>query len=285
MNRHFARSKSLLIVAFWVGILASGVPAQAVDNDLVCKQVSQGQRAGPTVAGPQGLCPDLVEQISHLQIQNEHQREKLRFSTTHINIGDGPLQIRGGGQVAPCTIDGVAYAQCTYSTQEVLDAKGSIVYSQPAGVAFFHPQHNHWHQSGVALFQVRSGHPIRGAVIGQGVKITFCLVDTDQTILVKKGSSRAYFECNAELQGISVGWGDDYHQSTEGQELDITGAPEGIYYLTHRVDPDNHWVETNETNNFAWVKFQLVRQGANPKITILGQSVCDAVTCGSPSNP
>jgi hypothetical protein len=32
------------------------------------------------------------------------------------------------------------------------------------------------------------------------------------------------------------------------------------------------------------VKFQLVRQGANPKITILGQSVCDAVTCGSPSN-
>src|SRR5712692_10741478 len=231
------------------------------------------------------LYPDIVEQISHLQIQNEHQREKLRFSTTHINIGDGPLQIRGGGQIAPCNIDGIHYDQCTYATQEVLDANGNIVYSQSAGVAFFHPQHNHWHQSAVALFQVRSGDPLRGPVIGQGVKITFCLVDTDQTILVKKGSSRAYFECNAELQGISVGWGDDYHQSTEGQELDITGAPEGIYYLTHQVDPENHWVETNETNNFAWVQFRLTRQGANPKITILGQSVCDAVTCGSRSNP
>jgi len=85
------------------------------------------------------LYPDIVEQIAHLQIQNEHQREMLRFSTTHINIGDGPLQIRGGGQVAPCVIDGTAYAQCTYATQEVLDAAGNIVYSQPAGVAFFHP--------------------------------------------------------------------------------------------------------------------------------------------------
>jgi hypothetical protein len=44
-------------------------------------------------------------------------------------------------------------------------------------------------------------------------------------------------------------------------------------------------VETNETNNFAWVKFQLTRQGANPEITVLGQSACDAVTCGSRSNP
>jgi len=55
------------------------------------------------------LYPDIVEQISHLQVQNEHQREMLRFSTTHINIGNGPLQIRGGGQVAPCVIDGTAY--------------------------------------------------------------------------------------------------------------------------------------------------------------------------------
>jgi len=285
MNRRLAVSTILPTVTVGLWIFASTIPARAVDNDLVCKQVSRGQGAGPTGAGPQGLCPDLVEQISHLQIQNEHQREKLRFSTTHINIGDGPLQIRGGGQVAPCTIDGIHYDQCTFATQEVLDAKGSIVYSQPAGVAIFHPQHNHWHQSGVALFQVRYGDPLRGAVIGQGVKITFCLVDTDQTVLVKNGGSRAYFECNAELQGISVGWGDDYHQSTEGQELDITGAPEGIYYLTHKVDPENHWVETNETNNFAWVKFRLTRQGANPKITVLGQSACDAVTCGTPSNP
>ncbi|MBA3505795.1 MAG: hypothetical protein H0T80_08460 [Betaproteobacteria bacterium] len=228
--------------------------------------------------------PDIVEQISHLQIQNEHRREMLRFSTTHINVGDGPLQVRGGGQVAPCVIDTVAYDQCTHSTQEVLDAAGNIVLTHPAGVAFFHPQHNHWHQSDVALFEIRAG-TIDGPALSAGTKITFCLVDNDQTVLVKKGSSRAYFDCNAELQGISVGWGDDYHQSTEGQELDVTGAPEGIYYLIHLADPENHWLETDEFNNFAWVKFSLRRRGANPKITILEQSACTRITCGSSSNP
>src|SRR3954463_5934808 len=137
-------------------------------------------------AGGQPRYPDIIEQISHLQVQNEHQLEKLRFSTTHINVGDGPLQVRGGGQVAPCVIEGVAYAQCTHSTQEVLDDAGNIVLTHPAGVAFFHPQHNHWHQSDVALFQIRAG-ALDGPLWASGAKITFCLVDNDQTVLVKKG--------------------------------------------------------------------------------------------------
>jgi hypothetical protein len=240
----------------------------------------------PDMVRAQGLpmYPDIVEQISHLQIQNEHKREMLRFSTTHINIGDGPLQIRGGGQVAACVIDGTAYDQCTYATQEVLDVFGNIVHSQPAGVAFFHPQHNHWHQSGVARFEVRKG-TLDGALVNTGVKITFCLVDTDQTDLVTKGSNRFYFDCNALLQGISVGWGDNYHQSTPLQELEITGVTEGVYYLTHLADPENHWKESNESNNFAWVKFSVKRQGSNPKISILETSGCVSYACGSKSNP
>lgn len=234
-------------------------------------------------AGPP-LYPDIVEQISHLQVQNEHKREKLRFSTTHINIGDGPLQVRGGGQVAPCVIEGTVYAQCTIATQEVLDGAGNIVVTHPAGVAFFHPQHNHWHQSAVALFEIRVG-ALSGPLWAAGTKTTFCLVDNDQTVLVKKGSSRAYFDCNAALQGISVGWSDDYHQSTEGQELDITGAPEGVYYLVHYADPENHWLETDEFNNTAWVKFALTRKGANAKVVVLEQSACSLATCGSRSNP
>jgi hypothetical protein len=41
----------------------------------------------------------------------------------------------------------------------------------------------------------------------------------------------------------------------------ITGAPEGIYYLVHYADPDNHWLETDEFNNLAWVKFSLSSRG------------------------
>jgi hypothetical protein len=230
------------------------------------------------------LYPDIVVQISHLQVQNEHQREMLRFSTTHINIGDGPLQIRGGGQVAPCTIEGQLIDQCTIATQEVLDASGKIVQTHLAGVALFHPEHNHWHQNAVALFEVRRGS-VNGTPWAKGTKTTFCLIDNDQTILVKKGSSRVYFECNAELQGISVGWSDDYHQSTPGQELDITGAPQDYYYLINQADPDNHWLEKDKTNNLSYVKFFLSRQGANPKVIFIEQSTCTSVSCGTSSNP
>ena len=208
----------------------------------------------------------------------------LRFTTSHVNLGAGPLQILGGGQIAPCDIDGVHYEQCTIATQQILDAAGNVVATHPAGTALFHPEHNHWHQSAVATFEIRAGS-LGGPLVGSGFKTTFCLVDTEPVFPSKKQFPRLYFDCNRELQGIAPGWLDSYHQSTEGQELDITGAPAGVYYLTHLADPDNHWLESDETNNFAWVEFQLKRQGANASIAILGHSPCTAVTCGTGGNP
>ena len=240
--------------------------------------------AGSTGLPAGALLPDIVEEIpSHLQIQNEHQREMLRFSTSHINLGDGPLQVHGGGQIAPCTVDGVDYQQCTYATQEILDATGNVVATHPAGFALFHPAHNHWHQSAVATFEIRQAS-LGGPVIARGDKVTFCLIDFDSTDLIHANNTRVYYDCNAQLQGISVGWIDEYHMSTEGQELDITGAPQGVYYLTHLADPSQHWLEKNEDNNFAWVKFFLSRKGANPEITILDHSPCNGATCGNTSN-
>lgn len=246
----------------------------------------------PAAAGPKttpaGLLPDVIEEVPHhLQIQNTQQREWLRFSTTHINIGEGNLQIRGGGQIAPCTIDGIGYAQCTVARQELLDASGAIVSSSPAGVALFHPEHNHWHQSAVAKFEIRN--TVDGPPIRAGVKITFCFVDVEFVGIIgamKKAQPRTYFECNGDLQGLASGWADSYHQSTPLQELDVTGLPAGTYYLTHLADPDNNWIESNETNNFTWLKFELVRKGANPSIVELDSSPCvPAVICGFGGNP
>ena len=199
---------------------------------------SAGKPAPPP---PQTLYPDVVEALpDHLHIQNDHQREWLRFTTTHINFGAGNLQIRGGGQIAPCDIDGIHYDQCTVATQEILDANGTVVQTHPAGVAFFHPEHNHWHQSGVAAFKIKSGNPVSGPEVASGVKITFCFVDvvfTGVTGTEKKQTPRTYFECNGDFQGLAVGWGDSYHQSTPLQELEVTGLPAGDYYLTHQADP------------------------------------------------
>src|SRR3954466_7376698 len=259
--------------------------------------VPVGVRVTYAAAGGEGapVLPDVIEEVpQHLQIQNTQQGEWLRFTTTHINIGAGNLQIRGGGQVAPCDIDGIHYEQCPVATQELLDAAGTVVMTHPAGVAFFHPEHNHWHQSGVAAFAIKKDDPYTRTEVATGVKITFCFVDvvfTGVTGNEKKPTPRRYFECNGDFQGLAVGWGDSYHQSTPLQELEVTGLPVGDYYLTHLADPDNHWLEgpsatsPGEQDNFTWLKFHLSRTGANPEVTVVDHSPCSGPTCPGGANP
>ncbi|WP_353828332.1 lysyl oxidase family protein [Agromyces sp. SYSU T0242] len=272
-------------VAVAVLVAAGGTAAQAHDDDL------------PELP-PGALLPDVIEEVPHhLQIQNTQQREFLRFSTTHINIGEGNLQIRGGGQVEPCVSDDIGYDECTVATQEILDAAGDVVATHDAGSAVFHPEHNHWHQSAVALFDIRSAAPgddpddpaTWSTVWSEGVKITFCFVDIEfigDTGSLKKVKPRTYFECNGELQGLASWWADSYHQSTPLQELDVTDVPDGEYVLTHLADPDGHWIESDETNNFTWVKFRLSRTSSNAKVEVLDHSPCEPlVICGFGGNP
>jgi hypothetical protein len=235
-----------------------------------------------------GLCPDITEEApAHLNIKRAQGREWLRFTSTHWNEGLGPLQIRGGGQVEPCQVeeDGVLLDSiCTYATQEVLNADREVVYSQPAGVALFHAEHNHWHQDNVADFVLRSGS-LDGLVVGAATKVTYCLIDYDSYGNGLK-NDKYYFDCNAELQGISVGYGDEYHHATHGQEVDITTLPPGIYYLTHEADPTNKWLELDDSNNTSWTKFRLRRDSnsGNGLIDWLEDSPCTGIACGNTSN-
>jgi Lysyl oxidase len=188
-----------------------------------------------------------------------------------------------------------AFLRCTVATQELLDASGNIVKTNPAGVALFHPEHNHWHQSAVAEFQIKKGDPYTGTPVATGTKITFCFVDVEfigNTGSQKKATPRTYWECNGDLQGLASQWADSYHQSTPLQELEVTGLPAGEYYLTHNADPDNHWLEgpsstsPGELNNFTWLKFRLERNGSNPSIVELEHSECGhPAQCGSGGNP
>ena len=240
-----------------------------------------------------GLLPDIIEEIpNHLNVINRQQGEYLRFSSTHWNVAKsrGHLQIRGGGQIAPCVVDGVAYDQCTHAVQEILDANGNVVAEHPAGVAVFHIAHNHWHQNNVADFMLRAGS-LSGTVVSKATKVTYCLIDWDWSRLVDERTKPRYWECGAEYQGISYGFGDSYHHATHGQELSIKGVPAGDYYLTHDADPANQWLEERDDNNSSWTKLRLSRMGANPEVQVLDTS-CDEtsldpieqIKCGNTKN-
>jgi len=60
-----------------------------------------------------------------------------------------------------------------------------------------------------------------------------------------------YEECETVIQGISPGWMDIYAADTLGQDLDITGLPDGTYALVSWSHPDRVLYESDFQNNTA----------------------------------
>jgi hypothetical protein len=224
------------------------------------------------------VLPDLRTVVpAHLQLVNEHQREVLRFSNGIANTGDGFWQLR-----PEFPLDDPSQPQRAY--QMLLDADGNTVREVLVGEFQYHPTHNHWHVANVAEFSVHAGSP-DGPLVGQTIKSSFCLLDLYKLDDNSPTHERTYWYCEGGFQGVSPGWADQYHQSTDGQQIDITGAPPGIYYLVSKTDPDGIFVEENPDNNDEWVKIQLKRDSKdNPKISILGHSDCESPgLCGERS--
>jgi Lysyl oxidase len=139
----------------------------------------------------------------------------------------------------------------------------------------FHPQHNHWHIGDVALFEVRKGSPTGDVVGGNSIKTTFCLIDWYKLEGNSPTSERIFWECQTSYQGIAPDWVDQYHHSLPGMDVDLTGEPNATdYYLVSTANYARTFVESNYTNNTAWVKFTLSGTGVNRKIEVTGNSRC-----------
>jgi hypothetical protein len=231
------------------------------------------------------LMPDMRTVVpTHLQLVNQQQRETLRFSNGIANTGPGPWALRpdrplDDEQVEVGAIqeirDSNALLQCA---PDVGQPCYNVVSEQLAGLFEFHPAHNHWHIGDVALFQVRRGSPTGQIVGGQSIKQTFCLIDWYKLDDNSPSAERTFFDCYSSYQGIQSGWVDQYHQSTTGQQLDLTGVPNrNDYYLVSTANPEGIFTESNLANNTAWVKFRLyTASNGNRKIEVTGHSPCES---------
>jgi hypothetical protein len=251
--------------------------------------------AGKPSGGTGGLLPDLRTVVpTHLQLVNEHQQETLRFSNGIANTGAGPWALRPEPpleQAVDTTTavqeirDSGAFYKCGTQPKQVTDCY-NVVSEQAAGTFIFHPEHNHWHIGDVALFEVRKGSPTGPVVGGNSIKTTFCLIDWYKLDDNPKTPERVFFDCYHSFQGISSGWVDQYHQSTVGQQLDLTGVPNADdYYLVSTANYARRFTESDYTNNTAWVKFRLTTDSnGNRKIEVLDHSPCSSPgLCGERS--
>jgi hypothetical protein len=192
--------------------------------------------------------------------------ERLGFRSAVRNIGEGPLVVAGQ---RPDTSTPTMSAN-----QLVAHADGR--WSQVPGVGMFRyvvsPDHRHWHLLRFDRYELRrAGH--RVAVV-RDRKSGFCLGDRYPATARRLAAAPPFpvftTRCGLDQpqlltmrEGISVGYGDDYAPTLEGQYLPLRGLSPGRYVLVHRVNGDRRLRELDYANNAASLLLELRRDGGS----------------------
>ncbi len=200
--------------------------------------------------------------------------EVLRFGQATPNVGHGPLRIVGGADNG----DGTQQVlQRIYSDQLDPLTGERLFHEREAGTFSFHSEHNHIHFNDFTRYALRATLPDAdddgvvevGDIVRGGTKTSFCLIDISpyDLSLPNAASEPSGLGCDVEQQ-ISVGWEDIYGSGTIGQELNIAGLPPGQYWLEAFVDPDNHFIELDETNNVGRILVTIQAAGRLHEVTL-----------------
>jgi hypothetical protein len=209
--------------------------------------------------------PDIMNIVPHhFHVEEAHQRNVLVFTVGLGNVGAGPLELIPTVEFSPVitltTANQIIYDGPTRTTGVPL-CKRSL-----ADAFYFHPEHRHWHLKSVNRFTIYranddgSGGDWAPNGAYASFKESFCLLDwvkMNDDQLTKFGITLEPSVYNCFFQGISRGWFDYYHHSTEGQFIDITGAPAGLYYFVVDANPDRLFLESNYDNDRSWLSFRL----------------------------
>ena len=134
----------------------------------------------------------------------------LRFTTEPVNIGAGPLELRGSRPNTSRPTMPVV--------QRIYDAGGGFhSVSVPPNMFWAGDGHDHWHVRGFMSTELERADT--GVNVGRGAKQGFCLTDSNAFNVSLPGApnSKVYKGCVqggqtslAVNMGISVGWGDRY---------------------------------------------------------------------------
>jgi hypothetical protein len=193
-----------------------------------------------------------------------HPTGALRFSVAVANRGEYGMEVMARPDHVPTganddadarqCIDWIAHRICKKRV-----SVGRFVYHAE-------PTHHHYHFEDFGAYELRAldaqGMPDMSpdGLVAGGQKISFCLEDVNRdspapTSPVKGNPNYLYYaSCIGTLgiQGISPGWQDVYDYGLEGQQILLTGVPDGTYALVVTVDPTHRLHETTTEDNMAY---------------------------------
>ena len=175
----------------------------------------------------------------------------LRFSNTVWNAGRGPLELRG----TPGSNRG---------HQRLYDGQGGYTERVvPNGAFEYHAEHGHWHFRDFAEYELwaraeydrwLAGGRNRDQAQRRGAKTTFCIMDVVRVqALPGSPGAAGYAQCDQDVQGLSVGWGDEYWYGLADQWVDLgtRRLPKGDYVLRSVADPKDLLEEGAHTREAA----------------------------------
>ena len=233
---------------------------------------------------PPEVLPDLDEeapsQLTVKEVRRGARRSyRLGFRSAVVNLGRGPLFIRARASTRT--------PRLLVAEQVVALADGRArTYSRVGRLAYQRfRDHQHWHLSGFARYELRRASD--GALARPDLKQGFCLTDAFRRKGIRGPSELVYEVAHRDSdcgrarpratyleEGISVGFADVYEPHLEGQQIDVTGLPGGVYLLVHTANADRRLREARYSNNSASLRLRLEwRRGRarRPRVRILAR--------------
>lgn len=262
-------------------LIGDPAPPEPIDYDAVL-----GIPSGVS-ATEAATYPDFFPKISGaITIDQTSQagRTLVRFGTQVNNQGTGPailLSGRPGVDPIPTGAPITSWVNPDGS-QNVLQAvynyngtSYSLSHYLAAGRFTYHPGHGHFHFDGYAYYRLRhnvGGQPGEYVMRNDGTevvgeKVGFCLINVTSTFVTEGGQSSSQLpgwnapgqpatDCGL-LQGVHVGKADVYSSSLTGQWIDVTGVPNGSYFIEIEIDAENAVTETDDSNNIKTFAYTL----------------------------
>src|SRR5690606_16420260 len=103
----------------------------------------------------------------------------------------------------------------------------------------FEHRHGHLHLGAFARYELWSlaEHQQPLEIVAENGKVGFCLMDNLPVDANTAPEEPVYADCHAEVQGISVGYGDIYVSALYEQDINVSQVEDGRYRLVNIANP------------------------------------------------
>jgi hypothetical protein len=230
-----------------------------IDGDRCCpghQRAKATASAGPTTGVPTMMNPNpsILPDIAALPAFNmavrnrRNGKSQLGFASMTWVTGASSLVVEGFRRPDEDVMDAYQY---------FYDG-GEAIGRAPVGTMEFDRRdgHMHWHMQQFAAYRMVDADTNE---VVRSTKQSFCLVPTDPVDLSLYDASLTSERANLHTscggsnalwirEVLPLGWGDTYYQ-VGGQGFDITGLPNGNYYVDMQANPAGLLYEQDASNN------------------------------------